>query len=412
MKNCVSIKRLAALLLALLMALQTGVALMAEEYPDEYYSVTSQTVEGANYADVVFLAPEGENGEQTKVVTRTVETGTALGELPEAPVREGYSFTAWQTEDGKKATSETIIDGDMVLVASYNTRAYTAEYEDDRLSLVVRAPEGALPADVTVVLQPAELTEQQRTAVMNAIRNSTTEILDAIDIHFLNSAGEKVQPKESVHISMSMKEKRDGYISVVHLSDPAPVNRRFLLKSFAAGTGSVSADVVAEEIAEQEFSFNADSFSVYVVAGYVMETVMEAGDGNTYKISVTFREDAQLPDDATLSAAELEGEDCEEYLGRAAVSMNAGGFAYGRVFDISILDGEGRKVQPDVPVDVTVELIDAADPNTDFSVIHFDEEAGKTELIDAESDSNTVHFSAGSFSAYAIVQGPEAIPLG
>ena len=54
MKNRVSIKRLAALVLALLMVLQTAPVMATGGDLEEYSSVTSQTVDGAEYAEVVF----------------------------------------------------------------------------------------------------------------------------------------------------------------------------------------------------------------------------------------------------------------------------------------------------------------------------------------------------------------------
>ncbi len=166
----------------------------------------------------------------------------------------------------------------------------------------------------------------------------------------------------------------------------------------------------------EEVSFVTDSFSVYVVAGYTMEKLIEASDGNTYKVSLTFTEDALLPDDAQLSVVEMTGDTLADYLARLASSMEASGFEYGRVFDISIVDGEGNEIQPGAPVQVSVALLDTEGSDDPFSVAHFAmDEEGEGEVLEtvaAETEGNVVHFTAEHFSAYAIVAGPVAGTLG
>ena len=97
------------------------------------------------------------------------------------------------------------------------------------------------------------------------------------------------------------------------------------------------------------------------------------------------------------------------YLGRTAVLLDAAGFAYARIFDITIVDSEGVEYQPDEAVDVKVELMDSAEAGENYTVVHFGEEP---EMLSSETTGNSVSFSADAFSAYAIVEGPEPIPVG
>lgn len=60
-------------------------------------------------------------------------------------------------------------------------------------------------------------------------------------------------------------------------------------------------------------------------------------------------------------------------------------------------------------MDVRVELLNTENDAEPYSVVHFDEE---TEVIEATTDGTLVTFSTDGFSAYAIVQGPSAVPLG
>ena len=200
------------------------------------------------------------------------------------------------------------------------------------------------------------------------------------------------------------------------LTDYANVDVLHFEESDGADDFTVSR--MAPSVSDDTVSFATGNFSVYVVAGYTIEKEIESSDGNTYRVTVTFMEDAELPDDADLLVEELTGEAYEEYLGRTAVAMNAAGFDYARIFDISIVDGAGNKVQPTVPVQVSIELLGAESVEEDYSVVHFaplntqegsDEYADMPELLDSETKGNTVIFATSGFSAYAIVQGPDAI---
>ena len=64
--------------------------------------------------NVVFWGPEGE-----LVEARNVPAGRALGELPEAPAREGDIFKGWFAEDGSVAEKETPVGSDLFFHASY-----------------------------------------------------------------------------------------------------------------------------------------------------------------------------------------------------------------------------------------------------------------------------------------------------
>ena len=208
------------------------------------------------------------------------------------------------------------------------------------------------------------------------------------------------QPAEgtTVDVSIELADARKESLGVVH---------------FAEGSDAgdvVAAETVAAGAEGKAVRFEADGFSIYAVAGFSLEKIIQAGDGQTYRITLTFTEDALLPDDARLEIEELAGEACADYVGRSAAAMNAGGFQYARAFDISIVDGDGNKVQPAVPVEVSIELMDAAEGAEAFSVVHFAGEAEAAEQMAARTTENTVSFSADSFSVYAIVAGPSAIP--
>ena len=156
----------------------------------------------------------------------------------------------------------------------------------------------------------------------------------------------------------------------------------------------------------------------YVVVTTNFEKTMTASDGRTYRFTVTCPPESGVPQDAVLEVFELNENESAAYVELAEQAMDAADFEYVRVFDISILDSEGIKIQPEAPVEVTAKLMDAEYTGEDFSVLHFPSEpdpAGEDpepEQMETETNGNTVSFSTESFSAYAIVKGPTPVPVG
>ena len=162
------------------------------------------------------------------------------------------------------------------------------------------------------------------------------------------------------------------------------------------------------------------------VLGATIEKNVLTNDGHDYYVSVTYGDDAGVPDDAKLEVKEILQSDgavdgateYETYLEktRDALGMESGVFSYVRFFDIAIVDGNGEKVEIAAPVDVSIELADKeggekAEENT--QVVHFADDAESGDVIDnLEVDGEEIRFQTESFSAYAIVEGPGTVPLG
>ncbi|MBQ8088637.1 MAG: hypothetical protein IJ234_09510, partial [Clostridia bacterium] len=157
---------------------------------------------------------------------------------------------------------------------------------------------------------------------------------------------------------------------------------------------------------------NGETYEIRVTDGQIERRYMDES-GDTYRVTVVYSDEAGIPDGAALAVKALSDEEYEDYLARTAVFMNAAGFEYARIFDISIVDEDGAEIEPLAPVQVSVALLDAENTDDSFAVVHFTGDDEETrEQLKAESQGNTVWFSADSFSAYAIVQGPSVVPLG
>lgn len=217
--------------------------------------------------------------------------------------------------------------------------------------------------------------------------------------------GEEIQPLSPVDVRVELTDTLSEDVKALHFEEEKDED--------GAPVGDVTAVLLEASVAEGEkldnaVDFEADSFSVYgVVETTVIEKDFLASDGSNYKVTVNYGADAGIPEDAELEVTELTGEEYEDYLGRSAVFLDAAGFEYARIFDITIYDSEHNKIQPEADVNVTIELADA-DSDDDFSVIHFKDD--EPEEMTAETDGTTVSFETGSFSAYAIVQGPGELP--
>ena len=147
---------------------------------------------------------------------------------------------------------------------------------------------------------------------------------------------------------------------------------------------------------------NGDQFAIRMTDAQITRTVMTAS-GEAYEITVAYGENAGIPEDAQLDAEELSGEIYEDYLTRTAAAMNAAGFEYARIFDISIVDGEGNHLTPAEEVSVSVNLLDGSHDYEECRVIHFAGEEEQPVEMDAETDNGELRFDTDSFSAYAIV---------
>ena len=169
-------------------------------------------------------------------------------------------------------TEETVVTGEMEVNASYTNEAYpalSADYANSQIAVHIEAPEGALPKGITPVLETVS-EERVREAVEKAMGHEVGEIA-AVDISFLDENGTKVQPEQPVRVHISLTGMQADRVSVVHVPDELVVPEtkgRSSRKLMSATPGAApTAEVVVSNVAGNELSFDADSFSVYAVIG-------------------------------------------------------------------------------------------------------------------------------------------------
>lgn len=158
---------------------------------------------------------------------------------------------------------------------------------------------------------------------------------------------------------------------------------------------------------EHTVSFETRSFSVFILTETTLEASIEATDGNTYQVSVSFDVRANIPTDAYLEVTEIteDSPDYAYYLETSARKMGyrTDGVEYLRLFDISLVSANTReRYQPAFPVDVRISLLDRAQGAAGLSVVHFGDTPELLEIANADGD---VCFTADHFSVFSLGEG-------
>ncbi|MBP5726998.1 MAG: hypothetical protein J6Y48_07970, partial [Clostridia bacterium] len=243
------------------------------------------------------------------------------------------------------------------------------------------------------------------------------------DITFV-SGGKEMEPQADVDVQILFKdvieltEKHD--VQAVHIEN----NEARVIESETESNEDAAkrSDEVIDTV-----SFTADSFSVYgVVRRTKITQKVLAADGNTYEISVTYGQDADIPADAELVVTEILPDDVRyaEYLQqavRAALEQSEGEKSgedegvyigedqYGRFFDIEIRS-DGQEIEPDGNVSVKISLADTPEERKDeLLVVHF--AGAEPDILGAETDTeDTICFETDSFSVYGVITMPSSQP--
>ena len=276
--------------------------------------------------------------------------------------------------------------------------------------VLVDAPEGALPAGSKMEVKEvkaAEVIDAVDEAAHNEGAREVSQI-KAVDITFKNANDEEVEPAKDVTVTMSCDlVESDANVLVMHVDDEGkadvvkPLTEKELKKREL-------------EPADDELVFDAAKFSIYLVAGIIIEDGVLASDGNNYTITVTYGEDAGVPEGAKLEVHEITSQfsDYGDYLSKteAALGCEEDFVSYARFFDIKIVDANGDKVEITAPVDVRIELADkeGSEKSADnMQVVHFADEAESGEVVDGvdviDGAACAVSFEASGFSVYGIV---------
>lgn len=234
--------------------------------------------------------------------------------------------------------------------------------------------------------------------------------------------GKEIEPEANVEVKITYDDKVE-------------VPEKGKVKSVHFGNKTEVLDVKTNEKNGKmdEVKFNADSFSVYAIVGTETLTgdVLTA-DGKTYTVTVTYGADAKIPEGASLKITEFD-ESSQEYAEIKALvtekkkvenkffDVSSMGLD---ALDISIVDKDGKEMEPAAPVGVKIERkslpenVDEQDLQNTMEVEHIDESSGKavaykvadtnnqtSGTVSIEKSGAVAEFQVGSFSRFVITWG-------
>lgn len=213
----------------------------------------------------------------------------------------------------------------------------------------------------------------------------------ALDVTLVDPiSGEEIQPREDVKVLIELLDadlSENGRVGVVHFGEIPE-----------AMDATVKGDAV---------TFESDGFSVYVVLQTVKETILTSGDGNNYKVTVTYDTKSGIPAGAELVVAELAQDDPQyaTYVEGAAETLGkeARHLAYAHAFDISLVDPKtGEHYQPAESVRVSIELFaEDVEKGDSVKVVHFGEEP---EVLESKASGKGVEFVTDGFSLFIVAK--------
>ena len=328
--------------------------------------------------------PSNVDPTDTTKPTDTTDPADAT-EPSEEPVSEPTATPVPTVAD----TDDDQVIEDLVLDSTGKTWKVTATF----------GPECKIPSDAGLRVKELTSGSQYREyfeKTENYLDDRTVDYIRLFDISIVKD-GMEIEPCEgtSVKVTIALSQSIDSDVCILHFPDDDDMTQCI-----------DDVDVTRDDVTE--LTFDTTGFSVFAVAGYTMEKTFEAGDGNTYKFTLTYDDKAGFPEGSRLEVSELSGAEYEEYLKKTLEAVGGDAASYARIFDVSVVTAAGEKIQPmsDVKVDVTLE---DAKASSDLEVVHFGSEPEK---IDAVKDGKVLSFTTDGFSIYAIVQKDMEMPEG
>ena len=251
-----------------------------------------------------------------------------------------------------------------------------------------------ISSDADLYIKPVDSKKEYTKKAEKLLSGKEIKSLTLYDIGF-STENQEIEPVSSIEMTLQVKDKIEG--ELIHFVD--------------GKAELVDADFSYHKN-ETSITFQAEHFSVYGIAEVVLEDHVLTDDGKNYHITVNCPADSGIPQNASLQIKELTGKDYDKYLEKSAEAMKVRSFQYAHVFDISILNERKEEIQPAAPVYVSIKLDDRETSDKGLSVLHFASEQGNPEEMDISTKDGTISFYTEGFSAYAIVQGPEAVAVG
>ncbi|MBQ7059826.1 MAG: fibro-slime domain-containing protein [Firmicutes bacterium] len=388
---------------------------------DEVASVIEENVKGeiiqAIALDITFLNAQGQEIEPQKPIKVQIINDSITPESGKATVvhidDEGKGQVIDQEKDKEDSSAVTFeSDTFSIYVVAYSLEDEVITYDGETFKITVTCgSEAQIPENaqlkVEEILPDSEVYQEYLLKTQDILEeNQKVTFVRLFDITILVD-GKEVQPAAPVEVQIELINNAKAEEAIIE-DDVLAIH---------FNEEEEEPEVLEAAVEEATVTFNTDGFSVYGIVGTTLQTVIEASDGNSYQITVSYSQETGIPEDAELEVQEILdiSEEYAEYVSKTenALGMEEGSVDYIRLFDISIVDKEDPEItyQPKegTSVDVLIELVDM--DSEAFSVVHFDSE-NTASVVEAETEGNTVSFAADGFSVYAIVPGPSGAEAG
>lgn len=341
-------------------------------------------------ANEAVIVPENVDSEKEAVTSDTddVITGGGIGEDGDADITE----TGVKEEDEEEilTTQYLTVDGE-----AYNiTLTYGPE---------AGIPDGA-ELSVSEIVQASDAYEEYVSKTENALDPAEKVVFARFfDIKIMKD-GAEIQPNGAVNVKIELADTLTEEVKVVHFEHN---DAQAAAETIDIPVVLDSARVEAEAL-ENAVGFETESFSVFGVVETETVTVpFTASDGSTYEVTVSFGEDAGIPEGARLDVSEVTENDDKynAYVTQSADAIDSRviDLNYIKLLDIKIVDEEENEITPLTPVAVQIRLLDTEQAEESTQVVHFEGVQETPVVVDSSVQADTVSFSADGFSVYAVV---------
>ena len=273
---------------------------------------------------------------------------------------------------------------------------------DGGIIVEAEVDEGVLPENTVIKVEDITKKEAMEVAQDQSEEFEGQEVKDAVGVNitFLDAEGKEIQPADDSKVRVKISLPKEQELEKEEAEDKE--------SSFAVLHVDEKGEVTQVEDAEADVNgaeFDAEAFSIYVIASYTLETYFRSFSGENYKITIEFDDTAEIPVGSELYVTEILP-DTEEYKGylsdtRAAMDIEElHQITFARYFDIEIRN-DGEKVEPKKPVKVKIEYADAVNKyaDDDLSIVHFADDG--TEVISEvalSEDHKEIVYEQSSFS--------------
>lgn len=361
---------------------------------------------------------------------------------------QGSTLTLWHVvdENNREEITDFTVDYDTVTFSASGFSAYViteivvtrALENGDQVNYLITAEfdtAAGIPANAELAVTPidpsSEIYNSYREATAKALGKQDAQLTfaHAFDIALVDpETGEHYQPDKNVRVKVQLLTEtleENQSIRVVHFAEDNLSSGENLTdiqaaeETQAAGEASGGEEVAGEETNSAEsfgtaeilpasvldgtVAFETGSFSVFVITNTI-ETVYQTAEGESYRITVEYGDEAELPAGTELRVAEAEA---SKYAQQTAAILNTTEeyLLYRKFLDISFVtkDENGNEIilEPKAPVNVKIELLDVTAGADKLQVVHFGTEgAGKVEA--AATEEAVITFSSSEFSVFGI----------